>query len=410
MALSSRQVKRIAHVILAAVLLIPLALVNVRAHFPGDRHTVRAQLRFLEDALTDNAADRMQQLFPEGFVFTWAVYGLSCAQTARQLDGEWSERSHLLHEAARAVDVIRSARARAPFDPAMNPKYGAFYASWSLYVLAEYARAVGPANMSHRLESTLVADADAFATALREGPSPYLASYPSQAWPADAAVGVAALGICDQILAPRYAGTIADWVGRVRLRLDPDLHAISHAAHPADGSPRGGVRGSSLALMSRVLVDADPDFAREQYVILRDHFVDRRLGFPGVREYPLGANGEGDVDSGPLLLGFSGPAVVVGAAAAQVHGDGTLARALCGVVEVVGVPIGWWGTRRYGGGLVPIGDAFIAWARSSPRDSSTPMTDWPPKVPARWMIPLHLVSALLAGLVLLRLWIAWKRA
>lgn len=410
MALSARRVKRGAYVLLAAVIVVPLALTNVRTHSPGDRDSVCAQLRFLEGALAHGAAERMQELFPEGFVFTWALYGLSCAQAARQLDGGVDDRSHLLNEAARAVDMIRSERARAAFDPEMAPRYGAFYASWSLYVLAEYARAVGPANMSPRLATALATDADAFAAELHKSSSPFLASYPSRAWPADVAVGVAALGICDQILEPRYANTIAEWVGQVRSRLDPGLHAISHSANPVDGTPWSGVRGSSLALMSRVLVDADPDFAREQYAILRDHFVDRRLGFPGIREYPLGAGGEGDVDSGPLLLGFSGPAVVVGAAAAQVHGDVALARALRSTVEAVGVPVQWRRTRRYGGGLVPIGDAFIAWAWSSPRRSSSSLMDWPSKTPAHWMIPLHIVSALLAGLVLLSLRVLWKKA
>ena len=36
-----------------------------------------------------------------------------------------------------------------------------------------------------------------------------------------------------------------------------------------------------------------------------ERWIGRVAGMPGVREYPLGTDGEGDVDSGPLLAGVS---------------------------------------------------------------------------------------------------------
>ncbi len=126
-----------------------------------------------------------------------------------------------------------------------------------------------------------------------------------------------------------------------------------------------GVRGGSLALMSRVLAEAAPDFAQELYAVLKGQFVAYTWGVPGVREYPHGTSGPGDVDSGPLFLGFSGSAIVVGAGAARIHGDESLARALLETVEVSGLPIEWRGSRCYLFGTVPVGDAFIAWARST---------------------------------------------
>src|SRR4029434_10544821 len=110
---------------------------------------------------------------------------------------------------------------------------------------------------------------------------------------------------------------------------------------------------------------------------------------PGVREYPHDVVGKGDVDSGPILFGYSGPAVVVGAAAARVHGDEALARVLLGAVEVGGIPIQLAERRRYAAGWVLVGDAFIAWSRSSFSPRSREGVSWKPLVPVWWAAPAH---------------------
>jgi hypothetical protein len=155
------------------------------------------------------------------------------------------------------------------------------------------------------------------------------------------------------------------------------------------------VRGESLALMSLLLVDADPRFAREQYRVLRARFLDNRLGILGMREYPDGVDGGEDMDTGPIVLGFSGPAVVVGAAAARANGDQAVADALLGWTEVIGMPVQLGGERWYAGGKLPIGDAFIAWARTAP---AGPQRAWEPLSPW-WYLPFHALSAAVGGLL-----------
>jgi hypothetical protein len=374
-----------------------LLLLNVRLHRPGGPSTVEAQLRYLEDELHDGAAEKMQRLFPEGFVFTWSLYGLASARQAGQLDPRDAHRAHLLAETRTALAAIRSETGRSTFEPEMEPPYGAFYASWSLYLLAEYVRAAGPANLPPSVLEEFMRECDRYAGALAAYESPFLESYPEQVWPADATPGIAALGIYDAVVAPRYAQTIRRWVTDARARQDARLGALTHTAEPGSGRPGGSVRGESLALMSRLLVDADPQFAREQYAVLREHFLDDVLGVPGVREYPHGVEGQGDIDTGPLIFDFSGPAVVVGAAAARVHGDLAVADALLGAVEVFGLPLQIGGRRFYAGGMLPVGDAFIAWARTSPAAGPEHRT-WEPVSPW-WSAPFHAVSAAIAGML-----------
>jgi hypothetical protein len=399
-------VRRIVVVVVLAVTLVPLLLVNARVYRPGDLETARAQLRFLERSLAEGGAERMQQLFPEGFVFTWALYGLASAQVASALPASDADRDRYLSEALVAARRVRTFAARAPYRPDMDPPYGAFYASWTVYVLAEYVRAAGGDTAPAEVITMFREEASRFAAALRASETPYLESYPYLVWPGDTAVGVAALGIYNRVIEPEFVAEVERWVRDARARLDPEVRALSHEAR-VDGEPTAGVRGSSLALMSRVLVDADPDFAREQYEVLRERFVDQRLLAPGVREYPHGVTGADDVDSGPIVLGFSGPALVVGAAAARAHGDERLADVLLSVTEGAGFPVQWGGRRRYIGGMVPVGDAFIAWATTTPLRVSE--AAWPPLISSTWRVAGHLLSLAFTLLLLLRARSLWRR-
>ncbi|TPW17182.1 MAG: hypothetical protein FD129_474 [bacterium] len=360
--------------------------------------TAIAQLRFLSSSLDGGGATGMQAVFPEGFVFTWALYGLAEAEVARALPRSDARRSVALARARIAVERVLSDDARKPFALEMQPPCGAFYASWSLYLRSVVLRATDTGDPAPFDLVQYEQDCDAFAAVLAGSESPFLPSYPDAVWPADTVMGVAALAIHGQVLDSRYDLLIARWLEDVDERLDPELGAISHVADAIDGMPRGGARGGSLALMSRTLVDVDSALARRQYEILRRHFVDYAWGIPGVREYPHGVDGPGDIDSGPLVFGFAGPATVVGLGAAIAHGDEELASSLLATPDMTGFPIELAGQRRYAGGLVPVGDAFLAWARTTPAGPRT--TAYPPIMPAWWRLPFHAVSAVASALML----------
>ncbi|WP_431973187.1 hypothetical protein [Micromonospora haikouensis] len=141
-------------------------------------------------------------------------------------------------------------------------------------------------------------------------------------------------------------------------------------------------------------MDVDPVFARAQYLTFRDRFVASPLGLgPAVREYPDGTAGPGDVDSGPLLLGVSLSATVVTLGAAQSQGDAALAGALANYGDLVGLPVDTPTTRRYAFGVLPVGDAFLAWSKTA-RPWVADQPD-PPPATVRWWRRLPLLAALL---------------
>ena len=160
-----------------------------------------------------------------------------------------------------------------------------------------------------------------------------------------------------------------------------------------------GPRGSSQSIIQAFwpavgrALDGRVDSAA--WETFRRTFVVREAGLVGVREFPRGQDGPGDVDSGPLLLGVSASASAVTLAAARAVGDAELAADLGREAELLGLPLRWAGERRYALGLLPVGDAFLAWARTRPLElvpqigGDTPsVRPWWPLLPAPFLVPV----------------------
>jgi hypothetical protein len=136
-----------------------------------------------------------------------------------------------------------------------------------------------------------------------------------------------------------------------------------------------------------LLPEIDSMFAEEQFVLYEQYFVTARLGLPGIREYPAGIDGNGDIDSGPVIWGIGGAASVVGQRAAAANGREDLYVGLRNSLEAFGAAYPLFGKKKYLFGQLPMADAFIAWGNAVE------------KVPANGRYPkpwgIHLVSLLL---------------
>ena len=378
---------------IAAVLVTLTALVAaVRLVAPQDGTSgVRRQLAFLRSALDDGAAEDAQKLFPEGYFFLYALYGLASVDVGDAEEARW------------ALARLEAPAGRAPFSPGLTPAYGVFYQGW-LNWLRGGILGLGPdPGLRERFEASSAALANAFDAA----PTPYLTAYPGQAWPVDSTVAVASLRLHDHLLPPRYGATVTRWLTGVRSRLDPATGLMPHTADPATGAPTSTARGTSQSIIQRFLVDVDPVFARSQYARFRSLFVVRplRLG-PAVLEFPPGVAGEADVDSGPLVLGTSLSATAVTLGAARVQGDGRLAGALANYGELAGVPVSTPWSKRYAGGLLPVGDAFLAWSKTARPWVSPAPAPVPPAEDRWWRLPI--LAALMLAVLLA--WLPVARA
>jgi len=117
-------------------------------------------------------------------------------------------------------------------------------------------------------------------------------------------------------------------------------------------------------------------------------------GLVGIREYPLGRGGRGDVDSGPLIDGCSASATAVTLAAAVRAGDLPFAATLDPQAELMWT-LTFTAGRRYAG-LVPVADAFLAWARAA---GGRRTAERHPHVAWAWWVGLPAASNVLCGVL-----------
>mgnify|MGYP001444752910 CR=1 FL=1 len=361
----------------------------------GEPPGVRRQLAFLRAELDAGAGDEAQALFPEGYFFLHALYGLAWVELGHRLP---AERETALREARWALARLDGPAGRAPFDPSLDPPFGVFYRGWSNWLLGGVLSLQPEERRDETERRRFTEESAELARAFDAAGTPFLESYPGQAWPVDSAVAIASLRLHDTLLTGTegHGNTVARWLDEVRKRLDPRTGLIPHAVDAETGEPQGVARGSSQSLILRFLVDIDPAFAAAQYARFRELYLATPLGLgPAVREYPHGMDGPADVDSGPLPLGVSLSATAVALGTAQVHGDATLAGALANYGELAGLPIGTPSTKRYAFGLLPIGDAFLAWSKTARPWISPPPAAPHPVVGPGWRMPLLALLALI---------------
>jgi hypothetical protein len=134
-------------------------------------------------------------------------------------------------------------------------------------------------------------------------------TYPGEWYPVDNCAALGALALHDRITGEDHGDTLARTLAVVARARDPQS-GLLHQSSRADGSPVDAPRGSGTFLASWFLralppLDAHPGFAASLYTSGRDRLAGSVLGVQAMREYPEGWEGRGDIDSGPLILGYS---------------------------------------------------------------------------------------------------------
>ncbi len=259
----------------------------------------------------------------------------------------------------------------APFGDNPALENGAFYRGWRLWLIQGLTLPDGSGR--HTAYAARAAEeARQIRTALTASPTGMVTSYPGRTWPCDNVVAMAAVAAVEGRQQPAWAASVQRFA-------DPATGLLPHEVDTA-GRPLEGPRGSSQTIIQTFWPRVTTDGSYDSYTAA---FVTRELGLVGVREHPHGDGSPGDVDSGPLVAGVSLRASAVGLAAARANGDARLADTLDREADLLGLPLDWHGTRSYALGLLPVGDAFVAWARSIPRPaiiasshSPSPLWGW----------------------------------
>ncbi len=363
-----------------------------------EKHTdILQQLIFLEKELkTNNLGQRMQDVFPEGFVFTNVLYGLSwCEIATSDLTNNKELKERALSEALFAYNEISSDKARSTFDNQLTPEDGIFYVGWRNYLLSKIIKSDTTFHNFQRYKRIYSEQCEIIIDALEQSNSPYLQSYYNQAWPADMFVAMTSVSNHDKIFKSKYESEIKNWLTDVKEKLDPKTKMIPHKVLTNTAKTVEGARGSSISLIIRLLSEIQPDFAKEQYSLYKKNFVTTTFGLPSISEYPKGESGDGDIDSGPVIfgVGFSGTIVSIGTF--SMLGDFELAEKQYKTINAFGFGNKTENEKSYAFGLLPIADAFILWGRVAELNHNNSMKP----ISCGWRIKFHAISTIILSVL-----------
>ncbi len=361
-------------------------------HSKLEQDIIRQQ-NFIKNELKNNkAGEKMQDIFPEGFVFLHALYGLTwCDLVKASPKASVSFKRKALEEALFAYNKINTIEAMSTFESDMTPYNGIFYIGWKNYLLSNILEIDTTFKNFENLKYEFEGQCELIKNTLKESNSPYLESYPNQSWPADMILAMASLKKHDIIFIPKYENDINIWLADVKTKVDPATKLIPHKVKSRTGLTSEGARGSSTGLIIKILAEIDPEFAKQQYQIYKELFVSKTFGLPSVSEYPKGINGSADIDSGPIVfgVGFSGTIFSIGTFAKL--GDKNFAQMQYKTINAFGFANTSSQQKKYLFGKLPISDAFIAWGRTSQLKEEVGDL----KLSPFWRLPFHFYSLFL---------------
>ncbi len=356
--------------LLIFLVLIILMIINVRLYDASQievsgEDTVNLDLvknlRGLRTSLRNGADEQMQGIYPEGYIFLNVLYGLAWCNLVEGLDPASAYALEGRAEIQQAWDRIDSPAGKSNFSKELPLPYGAFYTGWSTYLLGKKLQIENSAERNREEVRHFEEQCSRIASNLSS--TLYPETYYGNSWPADVMLCVASLVQHDKIFPPRYTALVNQWVKYVEAKLDPN-GLIPHAAQTDSGKPLISARGSSQSLMLIFLWEIDRDFGVQQFRLFQKKFLDCRLGLRGVREYPAGYEGQGDIDSGPVILSMGAAATIVGMQTCYLYGDAEAGLEIRGMIETLGLPWERNGEKTYLAGTLPMADAFIAWGHS----------------------------------------------
>lgn len=356
-------------------------------------------LNFLRADIHQGSAKEMQRIYPEGFVFQNALYGLSWIELLAKLSPEDPLYVQAKEEIIWSLKALSSEDGTRTFQHVRVPRYGTFYLGWINYLKARYLSLLPESERPASLLYELRADLSYIQEIFEGQDAPFLPSYFGACWPADNVVALAAFASYENSYPNSYQTFIENWLKEIKANED-EWDLIPHAWNCGNTNQGESARGSSLSLMLNFLIEIDSTYAKEKFRRYKELFLDYSLGLPGIREYPKGNSGKGDIDSGPVIWGIGGAASIVGRRVMQRYGEANIALGLRNSIETFGLGINSGEEKSYLFGQLPVADAFIAWSNSEDIEQKAAMHE-----SKNWRLQTHLYSLvcfLLLGFLLFR--------
>jgi hypothetical protein len=340
---------------------------------PPSAAALRPRLNYLARVIGEGAAPgtTLGQLTATNaewglFTLSFSTYGLASEATRQP-----ALRPEVARTIEQAIRVALTAPVAQPFTTGAPDSCLGYALPQSVLYLGHLNLMLGchrqldPASPYTELHDSLSAR---LARRLGQDPAGNLPSYPNLRWLPDNTVALASLALHSRLTGSPYAAVGQRWVARAhRDWLDASTGLLASMVDAA-GRPSEEPRGSHLGWSIWFLAQVDAAFARQQYALYQQHHSTNLGALRLYREFASGyQTGAGNVDSGPLVLGYGIPATTFAFADAVALGDYRNAQRLQRVISLGSREIREGNELRYGVRLInldvnPLSEALLLWA------------------------------------------------
>lgn len=299
------------------------------------RELARSVIAQCEAGLTTGDFHTGSELFDGEWLFgTYLMAGIGLCQVAVAKPEMKSECLPVIEKCIEGIlsEPVRKFDSRSWENDAIETlddgRGHAAYLGYLNFLLGLY-RQLEPENRFVELNNRI---SRALVSRMAASPNGLVETYPGEWYPVDNAPVLASVAMRD----PEAAKPLLE--AYRRHCVDPTTGLLIQALD-AGGRPIDAPRGSGTALALFFLGHEWRDFARELYDAMTRELKSGLLGFGAMREYPRGVAGPGDIDSGPIILGFGFSATGFSIAGARMCGDRNFFGRLYASAYLAGAPV-----------------------------------------------------------------------
>ena len=336
--------KKILYALLTGTCLYLLVnLITPYNHFLKKR-SINNQIVYLDKILSEGYDLQAQRRYPEGKLFSNALFALAVIEYASKLEEIDTALTTIIDK---RINRLLEKSTTESFVQNMTPEYGAFYNGWINFTIKKYLES--PLFQKSKKQAEVLSAHKLFSQRLEKAQQDsirIIASYPGSHWPADNLVGI--VSIDNDTIQER-------WLEKIYAASSAPSNLIYHVNSSPDE-----IRGSSQALIIYLLSQYKEKLALQANQQFKALLHDKFLGIEFVKEYEKGSLEEGDLDSGPIFFGYGAVATIMNMKT-QAQLKNKSSRNTWAFLNVLAVPINLLNKKFYLFKQEPMFDIFMLW-------------------------------------------------
>lgn len=306
--------------------------------------SIENQINYLSKILDEGYDDRLQNIYPEGKIFSNALLALSIIEYSEK-NSTHNERYALIVD--RCIQRMQSKKALSIFSKEMEPEFGMFYNGWSYYVNSSFLESsIFDFSLKQEIVFSELKRIESDIFTLQKDSVRIMPSYYDACWPADNLIGIIAL---------KDTTLKKVWIQKLLESSTSKSNLIPHAS-----SNTNEIRGSSTAMITLALNKSGYNKSEAYNEKFENLLIDSYLGIQLVKENKDGSD-DYDIDSGPVLFGYGAAATVMNIKT-QASFEKRRAKCTWAIMNFISLPINVFNQKYYLFKKEPMFDLFMLWA------------------------------------------------